>query len=226
MIVVPEIVIKNLLEKGIQFVRNDYANTPDKEKTLLYRLFNGVSLGAYDFYRQLVEILSRNQTDPRHLEVNYFFNGERAKYPTIHITLPNENPYADGLGIDAGAEDPIPANLDFDEITIYNRNFRCTYNIVITSENSLEVIALYHFLRSLMISLFIDLENSLLSNPKLSGGDISMLSDLIPTNIFMRNIGLEFNYNVAALSLKEIPSFGTLIFQETVLTEEDESSSS
>lgn len=223
MIIVPEVIIKTILDNGLAFFKKDWEDQTDKTKSYLYMLLGTLSLGTFNFYDQLVEILTRDVTDVRHLEVNYFFNTERANHPTIHITLPNENPGSDGLGIDEGYRDAIPANLDFDEIPVYNRNFVCTYNIVITSENSLEVVALYHFLRSMMISLFIDLENAYISNPKLSGGDITALDNLVPANVFMRNISLNFNYNVPALKLSTIPSFGELIFQGTML---DESSSS
>jgi len=152
MIVIPEVIIKRMLDSGILFFKNDWVDAIDKSKSYLFMLFSTLSLGDFNFYDQLVDLLTRDETDPRHLEVNYFYNSERQQFPTIHITLPNENPSADnGLGQDEGYRSPIIASLDYDEIPVYNRSFASTYNIVITSENSLEVVGLYHLVRSFLV---------------------------------------------------------------------------
>jgi hypothetical protein len=81
--------------------------------------------------------------------------------------------------------------------------FDVAYNIVITSDNSLEVICIYTLLKSTLIGIFDHIELSGIRNPKLSGQDLQLNSDIVPPHIFVRGVGLNFSYELTVPSIKE-----------------------
>ena len=181
---------------------------PDESKTLLYRILSDQNIQRYKLYEQGKAVFLATTDNPRILDVNMFFNSGRAHIPTIHITLPSETTIHNTLGIGEGFRDPI-----FDTTFIggeesatsyketYNRRFKAAYNLVITSDNTNEVVLIYHFLRSMLISMINHLNLAGLENINLGGRDIQLNSELVPNAIFVRAISLDFEYDVGAVAL-------------------------
>lgn len=201
MIFIPEILIHTSLKNLIKFIRDDYnANIADVQKSLLYRLLGTNKIQRYDLAEQAAAILITNTDNPRHLDVNMFFNAKRASIPTIHITLPSESEKNNTINVSEGFREPI-YNDDDTYTTTFNRRFAAKTNIIITSDNSNEVVVLFHLVKNLLISLNAHFNASGLELPKLSGGDIQINQDLVPINFFTRAIGLEYEYDVEAQNL-------------------------
>lgn len=175
--------------------------SPDTTKSLLYRLLFGSSVQRYKLFEQAKTIFITTEDDPRHLDVNMFFNAKRAAIPTIHITLPSEAQKNNAMNNSEGFRATVFDDQLQKSIAVYNKRFGSTYNIIITSDNTNEVILLYHFIRSVLISMNAHFTLAGLENPKLSGGDLNINSELVPLGIFMRAIGLEFEYDVEAQDL-------------------------
>ncbi len=147
-----------------------------------------------------------------------FFDTERAALPTIHITLPNEQTGQSGIGVDEGFVDELHEGGK--SVPILTRRFDTQYSIIVTSDNSFEVIMIYYTLRSLLISTFVQLEFEGLSNPKLSGQDLRLYQEIIPRNVFARAIGLSVSYEESSPALFSKDEITSIIFDGKAVTDE------
>lgn len=202
-LLIPEQIILEAYQKAIAFVRKDYkTNIADPTQSYLGLLLSSTdSVDRYKFFEQAKAIFITTENDPRHLTANLFFNAAKASIPTIHITNPSEVPIHNTIGIAEGYQDFL-----FDEDNqkykkVFNRRFKAKYNIVFTSDNTNEVILIYQIMKSLTISIIDHLQLSGLHNVLLSGTDINLKSDIIPTNVFIKSIGLEFEYDTIGIQL-------------------------
>lgn len=196
MIIIPETKILELIEIALLVVEEDYKKTTDKTKTFLYRIFGNNQIGKYNFLKESVDIFTRTNEHPRKIETRMMFDAKRASLPTIHITMPQENNAneGNGIGVDEGYQESIE---DLENKTInktYTRAFDVQYNAVITSDNSLEVLCIYHLLKSALIGMFNHIEFQGIRNVKLSGQDLQINSEMVPPNIFIRGIGISCFY--------------------------------
>lgn len=202
MILVPEIVFYDTIKFILNDTREEVSNQ-SIEKTRLYLLFNKTTLdkvmklGNYNWLKQAETIFSKKEDEQRLLDVNIGYNLSRAHLPTIHILLPSEtNAQENGLGFDEGYQ----KKLMLDEtrfVPIYTRMFDATYNIMITSDNSTEVVLIYQFLRAMLISMKDHLSSSGILNMSYSGQDNFFTQEMIPPNVFHRSISINFKYEIS-----------------------------
>jgi hypothetical protein len=209
MLLVPEVILLNTLQNCLKLVRKDFEDQADETKTILYRILFGTGIERYDFFTQAKKVFLIKDDNPRYLDINLFFNAKRAAIPTWHITLPSEGEKNNSIGVSEGYQDTLFQQSPDVYYKAYNRRFSTKYNIIITSDNTNEVVLMFHFLKSVLISINAHLNLAGLQAPKISGGDININSELIPLGIFVRSIGLEFEYDTKAY---EFFSKETLIF--------------
>jgi hypothetical protein len=226
---IPEIAIKSIIDAILLYIRDDYSTVVNKDDSYLAQLVKGIKLGKYNLYDQAVEVfINRGKGHPKELLTNLFFNSERASIPTIHIVLLEDATGANGIGVDEGFNSPIYDSISKTTKAVYNRSFDSRIHIVITSENTLEVIVVYSILRAALISTFTDLNLNGFQNLKISGGDLQINPELIPQNIFLKAIHLDFFYDVPAPSIFTNETFADLIAQGIAVNQTvqiDESSS-
>ena len=232
MLLLPEVEIKKIIDGILAYIRKDTIDnqnipdnplTPDEDESdppkewqsLLYRLLEGVEVEKFDFFKEAQKFFLRDQRDSRYLETRLFFDVSRAHLPTIHITLPRDENGDNGLGVDEGYESPE----EFDEKSIitYTRAFKCTYKLVITSDNIIEVIMLYHLLRSFLIGFTDVFSHKGIQNISFSGEEIQANTDLLPQGVFMRAINLNFFYEVKSLSVNELNQVTTFVLTPTII---------
>lgn len=233
MLLTPEIILFNTFKAVIKAVRDDYAaNVADNTKSLLYQVLynnsattNDGKIQRYNLFEQAVKVFITTEDDLRHLDVNLFFNAKRASIPTLHITLPSEQEKNNSLGIGEGINEPLYIP-DTTTPTAYkrtfNRRFTATTNLVITSDNTNEIVLIYHFIRSLIISLMEGLSLTGLENLKLSGGDININTDLVPQGIYSRVIGISYEYNAEGIELSQhlVNIFNNIVVNATIIIPE------
>lgn len=202
-LILPEIILLDAYKKALKYIRNNYNdNLADVTKSFLgIILGNSNAIQRYNLLDQSKKVFITTENDPRNLDVNLFFNASRASVPTIHITNPSDTLITNALSISEGYQDPIFDDVEQTFQTVFNRKFRAKYNIVLTSDNTNEILLMYNVIRSITISMMEHLELSGLQNIKISGADINLKSDIIPINVFIKAIGLEFEYDVVALKL-------------------------
>lgn len=196
MILIPETKILEIIETVLLIVEQNYLETTDKTKTFLYQIFGTNQIGKYNFLEQSIDLFTRGNDSPRKIETRMMFDAKRASLPTIHISMPQESNAAEGngIGVDENYQEDI-ADLENRTITkTYTRMFDAQYHAIITSDNSLEVLCIYHLLKSALIGMFDNIELQGIRNPKISGQDLQLNSDLIPPHIFIRGIGINCSY--------------------------------
>lgn len=199
-IYMPELIIYNFIKTIQKILKKDFEENLDKSKTLLNSLFEKdrdekkLQLETYDHLKQAEKILIS-----KGFAVNLGYNTEVSKMGCVHILLPSENSQPTGIGGNDGYQE----DLEFDDSfsPIFSQSFSTTYNLLISSENSLEVLMIYNFLKASFLSLHEHLELYGFQNLKMGGNDIQMQQDLVPTNIYHRSLTISFDYEMI------IPSF-------------------
>ena len=133
---------------------------------------------------------------PKNLSVNFGYNQEVAKIISMHILLPAEQGEST-IGEDEGYMSENILDEEGNKIgeqQCFTQIYDCTYQIMITSNNSSEVNVVYNILKSMLLMLVPHLELMGIRIPKLSGNDIVMQDDLTPVPLFHKVINLSFKY--------------------------------
>lgn len=215
---IPEVILKNLIDGIVTFVGQDIDNNSgNPQESVTYKSLNGIKMGKFDFYEQAVNVFSREANHPRKIETRMFFDSSRAHLPTVHLNLPSDNQTEGGIGIDAGYVQP-----EFDDTAgtyreIFTRAFESQYNFMITSDNTLEVVLIYNVLKGMLISFMETLEFEGIRNPRISGQDLNVMSEIIPENVFMRSIAIDFMFEYSAPKLEEKAILDAINFNQTTL---------
>lgn len=194
MILIPEIKVNEILRTILKIVQIDFQESLDEKESILYKIFGDNRIEKFTFFDQAKDIFLRDNSHPRKIETRLLFDAQRASLPTIHTTMPSESPGPDGIGVDEGYEKQIVNNKTKYVQKTYTRSFETKYHLMITSDNSLEVILIYHFLKNMLISVFDHIEFSGIRNLKISGMDLQINSDMVPTHIFVRGVEISFFY--------------------------------
>ncbi len=201
-IIIPEIILLDTVNIILKEVRDDYDASvdPNKHDTILYRVLGGRMLERYNFLDESESVFLAKNTEPRHLKVDLYFNRVTDGLPTIHISTPSETlAQAQGIGLSEGYNLPI---LDDDTSPttvrpVYSRRFAATYYIVITSDNTNEIMLIWHLLRALLIPIADHLNMAgLINRGNLSGKELQLNPDIVPEHVYAKAIGLEFEYDV------------------------------
>lgn len=194
-IYMPELILYDFIKTVQKIFKEDFNENLDKNDTLLNHLFkndrNGVniSLESYEYLKQAERILITKGFD-----VNIGYNTEVSKMGCVHILLPSESSQPTGIGGNDGYQDELEFLNGFSPV--FSQSFGTTYNLLISSENSLEVLMIYNFLKASFLSMHEHLELYGFQNLKMSGNDIQMQQDLVPTNIYHRSLTISFDYEM------------------------------
>lgn len=193
----PEIVIFNIIKLGLDFISLDWKSKTDKTTSWLYKVVENISIQKIGFFAEAESIFIKQGGKARSLDVNLMYNMKDVKPPSIYISLGNENTSSqNAMGMDEGYQEQL-----FDDLTyksVFTRRFSANYNIVITSDNSNEVIIIYHVLKALLIGMYFHLHKNGIENLKLGGADLNINQSLMPKHLFSRAISLNFDYETSA----------------------------
>lgn len=197
---IPENILYHTVRSLFAFIEKDWKDNENKEKTILYDLLkkddNGMELKIhrFDYYEQAQHIFLQPAGSSRKLQVNMGYNVQRAGLPTIHIMLPNEDKDEIGLGMGEGYQE---YERD-EEAGTYKRNFtgvwKSTYSLMITSDNSSEVVLIYHVLKNLFVATFEAFELRGLRDVTFGGQDLQFSNELVPPEVFHRNLTVNCFY--------------------------------
>lgn len=218
---IPENIIYHNLVNTIALLKEDWETNGDKTKTILYDLFykddNGIvmSYNRFDYLKQAEHIFVSSQqvTSSRKLMVTMGYNVQRAALPTVHILLPNENKHDVGIGMGQGYQDDVIVD---DKIkTTYTNVSKATYNLMITSDNSSEVVLIYHALKNIMFASFAAYELRGLRDIEFGGQDLQFTNDLVPPEVFHRNLTITFFYESHVRSLNSEDLVKKICFKGT-----------
>lgn len=213
MLRIPEFTLLEALQKGLDFVKLDYDQAADKSQTYLHRTLSSIAIERYNLLDQGKKVFLAEEDDPRKIKVDLMYNMDVDRVPSIYITLPSEQNGQNGMGVDEGYQEDIWNDTDKTRVPVFTRRLNTTYSIMIVSDNSNEVVMIYHFIRALIISLHSHLNLMGIENISLGGQDIQLNSDVVPKHLFMRAITINMQYETSAPDLREWPIIGGLLFQ-------------
>jgi len=191
---IPEVALYNYINHLIGWIRTDLAN-PSTD-TYLYKLFQGNQIGNFNYFNEAKELFIRDKSHPKYLEVRFFFDRERASLPTVHFNLPNESSAYQGIGRGGGVYPGLGLGSPVTNYAeVYRKSYQTAYNLIITGQTSFEVLTIYHTLKNLISTTQEALECNGFYNLQISGGDLEMMGDLVPENVFFRVINLSAVYD-------------------------------
>lgn len=197
-ILLPEIVIYNTLETIVKLLRDDLKeNATNDKETILYKILGvdeegkPIKMNLYNYFVQAKKMI----LTPQNLSVNFGYNQEVAKIISMHILLPSEQGTST-IGEDEGyiEDDIMQDGKKVATQPTFTQMYECTYQIMITSNNSSEVNVVYNIMKSMLLMLVPHLELMGIRIPSLSGNDIMMQDDLTPVPLFHKVINLSFKY--------------------------------
>jgi hypothetical protein len=163
MLKIPEYIIHNQILRIISFLKKDLKENP--QNSLLQNMTSGASFENLNFWEQAKFIFESEEE----IKIDLIYNLSKDTYPNIYINSPSEATMGggNGMGVDEGYEG-----------VFLTRRYNATYDIVINSNNSNEVVILYHILRSLLTSLTNHLSTLGLENISISGQDLTPNSEI------------------------------------------------
>jgi len=196
-VLMPEIVLYNTLKSFFKIIKDDFSEQTEQEDTLLYKIFakdncdNDVKFENFNYLEQAIQTFV-NKTP----EVNLGYNMEVSAMGCVHILLPQETGKPMAIGADENYQPNIINSEETEYRAVFTQSFSSTYNLMISSENTFEVILIYNLMKAGLISLNAHLGLSGLQNPRIGGSDVTMQNDLIPPHIFHRSLTINFDYEV------------------------------
>jgi hypothetical protein len=196
-ILMPEIILNRVLKFFFKFLKEDIEENSDPTKTLVYSIFkedrHGLSknIETFDLYNETLRILMKKE-----IRVFMGYNMEVSGTGCVHILLPSESGKPLTIGGDEGYVEYQESGPEEDAKTsaVFTQTFDATYQLMVTSENSLEAVIIYNLMKACFLSLFEHLELAGLRDIKTSGQDLSMQSDLVPPHVFHRSLMIGFFY--------------------------------
>lgn len=199
-LVIPDIIILDTVNKCLQILRDDYNSNianGTEDRSLLYILFNALTLGRYDFYENIKSLIITTPENPRHIFATESYDQNVNKTPHIYVTLPSESTKNNSMGIGEGDYDEIvydnPSPEQDQYRKQYNRRYFCTYLVVIIAENRNESLVLYHLIKNMMVTCTNHFHMEGIQNLTIGGQDLKMDTSTID-RIFKKGITLNFEY--------------------------------
>ncbi len=211
---IPEVTLKAFIDVMLDLIRTNYDDAVDKTTTFLYKALEGLETGNYVFLDEAVKIFVRDDDDPRIIDTRLLYDHKRASIPTIHVTVPGEIPFSDGIGMDRGyvdnlaTGDPQTATSMTEFLT---RTYNTKFNLVITGSNSFEVILITQILKSALIVNFMSLEYNGFRNPKIYAMDLKA-NDQIAPSAYARILVLDTFYELNVPNFDEISVVNSITF--------------
>lgn len=199
----PEIILQDLVRKLIKVTKADWLDVavPDKHK-LLTQLFqaddngNELKVDKFSYLEGAKTIFLPENGQARKLETNFGYNRNRSGLPTIHILLPNESSANNSIGFGEDVEfdeEEVVSGLPTGYV-IKKYGYSTTFNFMLSSDNTNEVLIMYYWLRNMLIASSDHLELHGLQNVSFSGQDLALSNELVSPDVFHRNLQLSFIY--------------------------------
>ena len=178
-----------------------------EQKSLLYQYLGDNAFGKVNYFDAMSALLVGRYTDGERTKfpIGLGFDFNERFMPMLNIILPSEEPSLKQVG----TESAVYQRQDGAKSGGMIQGHSSMYNIVISSKNMNEVLIIYSYLKSVMLSGINQFSYRGFVGVELSGRDITMDMDLNPLNFYHRSIGLRFEYQNCIPNLTEhLPSTG------------------
>lgn len=199
--IIPDFILINSLNTGLEAVRNDYNNLflQNKEsRSFLSLLFRDSGLENYVAFTQCKALIITTPKNPKHVIVKSSLDKNSNSAPFVYVTLGSENDRNNSIGIGQGDNEILRFDNTNDNETDtyknqYSRRYMTTYYVMIGGENKNEVVILYYLFKAILTVAMNHVIFEGLQNIKIGGQDIRA-NTVIPDSIHIRPITLTFEY--------------------------------
>lgn len=199
----PELTLKVLLDSILGLIKNDYINASDKAQSFMGKLYSGLIIGNFDVFQTAVDIFNWSNSDPRRIDTRLMFDKDRANIPTIHINIPSQDSFGDGIGMDEGFQAPVLSDDETSLNEYLTRAYNMKFELYVTGANEFETVIIYNTVKAALINNIPSLELNGFSNAKIYGSDLKINDQHTPI-LFVRVINLDCNFEL------NIPKFNSI----------------
>lgn len=172
-------------------------------RSFLYQIFGDIKLDKMNYTESMASLLkSTFEGNSRKININLGYNHSRNNFPQVSIILPSEENDPKTIGI-------IQGNKDFFDGTnaeAREHAYTTTYALFITSDNYNDILLLFHFLKTVVLSSMEQFQNRGFDNVSVGGRDITVDFDINPETLYHRTVAISFIYtnDVAGISNNSI----------------------
>lgn len=179
--------IKDFVKQLLEYIPNDIQNhEQDEENSFLYRMFYGCQDGNFDFYTQAKSLFTRNDSNPKKIEVRMEFPKDKTSLPCYVIREPGKDKgYANSIGKMTGVIYPGESWEIRD-----NRHY--TFEIMCLSDNFLESIIMSESLYALFLAGY-NVLSTIYTSIEFTNTEVITETNLIPLPIFIRSLRLDLS---------------------------------
>lgn len=229
---VPELTIEKILKTALNFIRTDYNNQVsqynDEKLSYLYYLTENVGVERMVVFNEAKKIfLIDDPYDPKRININLGWPQTIKSALNVTITQAGEQYAQNAISVDESPDimeefvyDANDSNNDETNAwrRTYGRRYSATYRIIVTGDNTNEVLMLYKIFKSLFISF--DGTGHLnymgFENVKITGQDIEIKSDIIK-NRWAKALNLSFEYEYRVPDTNRLNYWNGIIFNGILL---------
>lgn len=206
---IPIIEIKQLVVNLINYIYQDSVETVNEEDRFLYKMFFGVKDGAFDFYTQALSMYSRNQDNPNNIKVVMEYPKDKTGLPCYVIREPGKS---------NGPDNSIGKISGFNSTGgyLYRDSRSSNFEILCMGVNMLQSIIMSETLYSLLLASY-DLLAQKFITIDFTVKELMAETNLIPTPIFIKSIGLNVSMDNMVPSLINPNLLGKVIFEKAGL---------
>lgn len=218
MATIPILKVKKFVDLLIAFIKADYENAVDKQNSFLYRILGDNTDNGWDFYENAVAVFIRDEDDSRQLETRLMFDRTRAGLPTIHVREPAKNKGSyDSIGF---LSEDIVVNEDSSISSTVRKTFRSSFELMITSGNSLECVMIQEVIEAAMLASLDSLTIPFFELVDFNSKELMMQSETERNMLFIKTIGLDIQYEKNGIpKLYTEENITTITFEDPTLLE-------
>lgn len=231
-ILIPEFSILRILENSIKFIREDLKKQIDEynneELSWLWYLTQNVGIQRLEIFKQAKKLfLIDDPEDPKRLNITLGYPQELKGATAICIVHAGEQLAQNALSVDQSPYEFPEFVYDSNEIentetnawrNTYGRRYASTYQILITGDNTNEVIVIYNILKSMFITFMGQSQLSLagFENAQVFGNDLQLRGDM-SKNMFAKALNFKFEYEFRVPDTNRQNYINAIIFKEIIL---------
>lgn len=219
-ILIPEIAIEKMLSTSLRVIRDDFEDSDDEKETLLYFLTKDVNIQRVNVFNEAKKIfLITNDNDPKRITINLGYPKIVTSSVNLSIIQSAEQYAMNALSVDQSSDyfdEYISDNVRYRNT--YGRRYSATYQIIITGDNTNEVLITYNIFKSLLISFDGTSHLNALGfeNVKITGQDMNLKSDIFP-NKYAKNLTFSFEYEFRVPDINRSKYWNNIIFKGIII---------
>lgn len=206
-LVLPEHSLKNILDGLLAMMSDNLKQVPNKEQTMLYRMFGDTAYNKFKYYEQGVSLFTKSNGKARQIKTKLSFDGDLSQFPIIYIPTGKDDYSFSGIG---DQDSNYVEDKDGRQTPMKTCRFKGESSFVIVSDSIEEVLLIYHAVRALLVAAGDTFGYYGLDTVQLGGADVQLNEEQIPKNVFMRAMSIKYEYDITIPSIIHSSGSGSI----------------